>query len=75
MTSRRRVAASLSVLMMQRLREPPVERDVAVQFGGSVDVRLASHVTTFGHFRAGIPTEDPGSGHYAVPAGFRFVIR
>ena len=47
----------------------------AVQFAGSVDVRLASHVTTFGQFRAGMPTEDPGSGHYAVSAGFRFVIR
>ena len=46
----------------------------AVQFAGSIDVRLASHVTTFGQFRAGIPTEDPGSGHYAVSAGFRFVI-
>ena len=47
----------------------------AVQFAGSVDVRLASHVTTFGQFRAGIPIEDPGSGHYAVSAGFRFVLR
>jgi hypothetical protein len=47
----------------------------AVQFVGSVDVRLASHVTTFGQFRAGIPTEDPGSGHVAVSAGFRFVLR
>jgi hypothetical protein len=46
----------------------------AVQFAGSVDVRLASYVTTFGQFRAGIPIEDPGSGHLAVSAGFRFVI-
>jgi hypothetical protein len=47
----------------------------AVQLASSVDVRLASRVTTFGQFRAGIPTEDPGSGHFAVSAGFRFVIR
>ena len=47
----------------------------AVQFTGSVDVRLASHVTTFGQFRAGIPTEDPGSGQFTVSGGFRFVIR
>ena len=47
----------------------------AVQFAGSVDVRLASRVTTFGQFRAGIPAEDPGSGQFAVSGGFRFVIR
>jgi hypothetical protein len=47
----------------------------AVQLAGSVDVRLAGRVTTFGQFRAGIPTDDPGSGHYAVSVGFRFVIR
>ena len=41
----------------------------------AADIRLASHVTTFGQFRAGIPTEDPGSGHYAVSAGFRIVLR
>ena len=47
----------------------------AVQFAGSVDVRLTSRLTTFGQFRAGIPPQDPGSGHFAVSAGFRFVIR
>jgi hypothetical protein len=47
----------------------------AVQFAGSVDVRLASRVTTFGQFRAGMPIEDPGSGQVAVSGGFRFVLR
>ena len=47
----------------------------AVQFAGSVDVRLASRVTTFGQFRAGIPTEDPGSGHVAATVGLRLVLR
>ena len=47
----------------------------AVALVGSIDVRLASRLTTFGQMRAGIPTEDPGSGHVAVSAGFRFVIR
>jgi len=47
----------------------------AVQFAGSVDVRLASRVTTFGQVRAAIPPQDPGSGHVAVSAGFRLVLR
>ena len=47
----------------------------AVQLASSVDVRLAARVTTFGQFRAGIPIEDPGSGHFAVSGGFRFLIR
>ena len=47
----------------------------AAQFASSVDVRLASRVTTFGQFRAGIPTEDPGSGHFAATVGLRLVLR
>jgi hypothetical protein len=47
----------------------------AVQLASSVDVRLAAPVTTFGQFRAGLPIEDPGSGHFAVSGGFRFLIR
>ena len=46
-----------------------------VHLAASVDVRLASWLTSFGQFRAGIPTQDPGSGHVAVSGGFRFVIR
>jgi hypothetical protein len=47
----------------------------AVQFVGSVDVRLASRLTTFVQVRAGIPTEDPGSGHVAATVGLRLVLR
>ena len=47
----------------------------AVQLAGSLDVRLASHVTTYGQFRAGIPTQDPGSGHFAATIGVRLVLR
>ena len=47
----------------------------AVQFVGSVDVRLASRLTTFVQVRAGIPTEDPGSGHVAASVGLRLVLR
>ena len=47
----------------------------AVVLGGSVDVRLASRLTTFVQVRAGIPTEDPGSGHVAATVGVRLVLR
>ena len=47
----------------------------AVALGGSVDVRLASRLTTFVQVRAGIPTEDPGSGHVAATVGLRLVLR
>jgi hypothetical protein len=47
----------------------------AVQVAASADVRLASRVTAFGQFRAGIPTEDPGSGHFAATVGLRLVLR
>ena len=47
----------------------------AVHFGGGVDVRLASRLTTFGQVRVGVPVEDPGSGHVAVSVGLRLVLR
>lgn len=47
----------------------------AVQLDGSVDVRLASRLTTFGQVRVGVPIEDPGSGHVAATVGLRLVLR
>ena len=47
----------------------------ALALGGSVDVRLASRLSTFVQVRAGIPTDDPGSGHVAASVGLRLVLR
>ena len=48
---------------------------LTVQGVAGLDVRLAPRLAAFADYRLVFPVEDPGSGHAAVAAGVRVVIR
>jgi hypothetical protein len=49
--------------------------DLGVHALAGIDVVVASRVTAFGQYRVLAPVRDPGSGHAALLAGVRLVLR